>query len=147
MQTEEEVAKRIEELNLKIAEYKKWLARRDDFSRKAEATVINIYAKMKPDAAAQQLTVLDEDIAAAVLTKLTPRTASAIMNEMEAKRAARLTAIITGAAKGPGKKPAASSTPPAPASSTPPPPPQAEPSTPPPAPAPPSEVAPKDKGT
>lgn len=155
MQTEEQVAKRIDELNLKIAEYKKWLARRDEFSRKAEAAVIDIYAKMRPDAAAQQLTVLDEEIAAAVLVKLTPRTASAIMNEMETKRAARLTSIITGASKGPGKKPATSSTahpaaaptaaPSPPSASSPP---SAE-SAAPPAPAPAATPAaePKDKGT
>lgn len=114
LQTEQEVAKRVVELDQKIAEYQKWLARRDEFSRKAEAVVVNIYGKMKPDAAAQQLAILDEEIAAAVLTKLDARSASAVMNEMEPKRAARLTAIITGAAKGPGGKPPGA-TPPAPA--------------------------------
>lgn len=105
LQTEQRVEKRIAELNVKIAEYQKWLARREEFSRKAEAQVVSIYTKMKPDAAAQQLTILDEEMAAAVITKLTPKVASALMNEMDPKRAARLTAIITGAASGPGKLP------------------------------------------
>ncbi len=108
VETEKQVKERLEELNAKITEYQKWLARRDEFSRKAEATITNIYAKMKPDAAAQQLAVLDEETAAAVITKLNPRVASALMAEMDPKQAARLTAIISASGKGPkGKAPAA----------------------------------------
>jgi flagellar motility protein MotE (MotC chaperone) len=105
--TEKQVEKRVEELNVKIAEYQKWLARRDDFSRKAQSAITDIYAKMKPDAAAQQLTALDEETAAAVITKLSPKISSTLMAEMDAKKAARLTAIIAGSAKGPKGKPPA----------------------------------------
>ncbi|MEJ2124295.1 MAG: MotE family protein [Alphaproteobacteria bacterium] len=104
-ETEEKVSKRIAELNIRIAEYRKWLARRNDFSRKAQGVVVNIYSKMKPDAAAQQLTILDEEMAAAVLTKLSPKVASAVMNEMNPKHAARLTSIISGAMTGPDNAP------------------------------------------
>ncbi len=107
LETEEQVKARIADLEAKIADYRQWLARRDDFSRKAEASVTGIYAKMRPDAAAQQLMALDEEMAAAVITKLNPRTASAVMAEMDAKQAARLSAIISGAAKGPRGKPPA----------------------------------------
>ncbi len=105
--TEKEVAKRVEELNAKIAEYRRWMARRDEFSRKADAAVVGIYAKMKPDAAAQQLAILDEELAASMLLKLNPRVASAVMNEMDSRRAARLAAIIAMSTRGPGKKPPA----------------------------------------
>jgi flagellar motility protein MotE (MotC chaperone) len=105
--TEKQVEKRVEELNTKIVEYQKWLARRDEFSRKAQSIIIDIYAKMKPDAAALQLTALDEETAAAVITKLTPKISSAVMAEMDAKKAARLTAIIAGSSKGPKGKPPA----------------------------------------
>jgi flagellar motility protein MotE (MotC chaperone) len=105
--TEKQVSKRVDELNAKIAEYRRWIARRDAFSRKADAAVVGIYAKMKPDAAAQQLAILDEELAAALLIKLKPRVASAVMNEMEARRAARLAAIIALSTRGPGKKPPA----------------------------------------
>lgn len=105
--TEKQVEKRVEELNGRIAEYQKWMARRDDFSRKAQSTITDIYAKMKPDAAALQLSALDEETAAAVLTKLSPKISSALMAEMDAKKAARLTTIISASAKGPkGKLPA-----------------------------------------
>jgi flagellar motility protein MotE (MotC chaperone) len=103
--TEEQVKKRIEDLQKQIAEYKKWLARRDDFSKKAQGAVTNIYAKMAPDAAAQQPMALDEETAAAVLTQLKPAVASAVMAEMDAKVAARLTAIISASSKGPKGKP------------------------------------------
>ncbi len=104
-ETEEKVSKKIADLNIRITEYKKWLARRNDFSRKAQGVVVNIYSKMKPDAAAQQLTILDEEMAAAVLTKLSPKSASAVMNEMDPKHAARLTSIISGAMTGPDNAP------------------------------------------
>jgi flagellar motility protein MotE (MotC chaperone) len=104
-ETEEQVKKRIEDLQKQIAEYKKWLARRDDFSKKAQGTVTDIYAKMAPDAAAQQLMALDEETAAAVLTQLKPAVAGAVMAEMDAKVAARLTAIISASSKGPKGKP------------------------------------------
>lgn len=109
LETEEQVKNRIADLEAKIAEYRKWLARRDEFSKKAESSVTDIYAKMRPDAAAQQLMALEEEMAAAVIIKLNPRVASAVMAEMDAKQAARLSAIISGAAKGPKGKPPAKS--------------------------------------
>jgi flagellar motility protein MotE (MotC chaperone) len=93
-----EIAKRLELLEAKTAEYQKWLARRDEFSKKAQDSVVTIYARMKPDAAAAQLVAMDEETAAAILAKLDPRNASAILNDMEATHAARLTATISGAA-------------------------------------------------
>jgi flagellar motility protein MotE (MotC chaperone) len=105
--TEEQVKERVEELKGKIAEYQKWLARRDEFSQKAQVAITDIYAKMKPDAAAQQLMALDDETAAAVITKLNPRIASALMAEMDPKQAARLTSIISDSAKGPKGKPPA----------------------------------------
>ena len=117
IETEKQVEKRVEELSIKIAEYQKWMARRDEFSLKAQSIITDIYTKMKPDAAAQQLSALDEETAAAVIVKLSPKISSALMAEMEAKKGARLTSIISSSSKGPkGKVPAAPPPPPAPAS-------------------------------
>jgi flagellar motility protein MotE (MotC chaperone) len=96
---EQEIAKRIAVLEEKTADYQKWLARRDEFSKKANETVLRIYSRMRPDAAAVQLAALDEETAASVLTKLEPRTASLILNEMDPAQAVRLTGTISGAAK------------------------------------------------
>jgi flagellar motility protein MotE (MotC chaperone) len=96
---EQEIAKRIALLEEKTAEYQKWLARRDEFSKKASETVLRIYARMRPDAAAVQLAALDEETAASVITKLEPRVASLILNEMDPAQAVRLTATISGSGK------------------------------------------------
>lgn len=106
---EEEIAKRIALLEEKTAEFQKWLARREEFTTKANETVLRIYARMRPDAAAAQLAALDEETAAAVLTKLEPRAASLILNDMDPVQAVRLTATISAsgrvaAAKEPGKE-------------------------------------------
>jgi flagellar motility protein MotE (MotC chaperone) len=97
--TEQELEKRIALLEEKTAEFQKWVTRRDEFVKKARENLVLIYTRMRPDAAAMQLTAMDEETASAVLLKLDPRTASLILNEMEPAQAARLTAIIGGAAR------------------------------------------------
>ena len=97
--TEQELEKRIALLEEKTAEFQKWVTRRDEFVKKARENLVLIYTRMRPDAAAMQLTAMDEETASAVLLKLDARTASLILNEMEPAQAARLTAIIGGAAR------------------------------------------------
>jgi flagellar motility protein MotE (MotC chaperone) len=96
---EQEIAQRVAVLEEKTAELQKWLARRDEFSKKANDTLLRIYSRMRPDAAAVQLAALDEETAASLLVRLEPRTASLILNEMEPGQAVRLTATISGAGK------------------------------------------------
>ena len=87
---------RIAEVEAKRAEYEKWMALRDDFLKKAEASVVEIYSRMKPDAAAIQIAGMADETAAAVLAKLSPRSSSAIFNEMETGRAAHLADLLGG---------------------------------------------------
>lgn len=87
---------RIAEVEAKRAEYEKWMALRDDFLKKAEAGVVEIYSRMKPDAAATQIAGMADETAAAVLAKLSPRSSSAIFNEMETGRAAHLADLLGG---------------------------------------------------
>lgn len=94
-----ELQRRITVLEKRTAELREWLARRDAFVKKAQETLVSIYERMRPDAAASQLSAMDEETAAAVLTKIKPRLASAILNEMAPGVAARLTMTIAGAAK------------------------------------------------
>jgi flagellar motility protein MotE (MotC chaperone) len=96
---ERQLGERIALLDAKTAELQKWVARRDEFIDKARQNLVQIYTRMRPDAAASQLTAMDEETASAVLLKLEPRTASLILNEMEPTQAARLTSIIGGAAR------------------------------------------------
>lgn len=87
---------RIAEVEAKRAEYEKWMALRDDFLKKAEASVVEIYSRMKPEAAATQIAGMADETAAAVLAKLSPRSSSAIFNEMETARAAHLADLLGG---------------------------------------------------
>jgi len=96
---EADLEKRTHQLEAKMAEYQKWLARRDEFAAKAQESLVGIYAQMKPDAAAAHLAAMEEEVAAAILTKLGVRKSSAIMNEMASAKAARLSATIAGAAR------------------------------------------------
>jgi flagellar motility protein MotE (MotC chaperone) len=90
-----QLEQQIAALESKRAELEEWVKRRDELLAQAEDSVVAIYAKMRPEAAALQLASVDAETAAAVLAKLNSRTASAILNEMDPARAASLTSIMT----------------------------------------------------
>ncbi|MFI5013177.1 MAG: MotE family protein [Hyphomicrobiales bacterium] len=93
---EAQLQQRISELDAKQAEYKDWLQKREEFQKKADDNVVAIYSRMRPEAAASQLAVMEDATAAAILAKLNARSAGAILNEMDAGRAARLTDAMAG---------------------------------------------------
>ena len=84
------------DLEKKRAELEDMLKRRDEFQKLAEQSVVDIYSKMRPEAAAAQLAALDERMAAAVLIKLNARAASTILAEMDTPRAVSLAGLISG---------------------------------------------------
>jgi len=90
---------RIAALEAKRSEYEAWLKRRDDFLEQAQGGLVDIYGRMRPDAAAERLAELRVDLAAAILMKLDSRQASVILNEMNPKVAATLTAVIASASR------------------------------------------------
>lgn len=92
-----ELAERIAILDAKTAELKIWVKKREEFTAHAGAALIEIYSKMKPDAAARQIAEMSELTAAAVMAKLPPKVSSLVLAEMDATKASRLTAIIAGA--------------------------------------------------
>lgn len=94
-----DIDKRMKALEEKRAEYEEWLKRRNDFMAGAEDGVVKIYARMRPDAAAERLAEVDVELAAAILMKLDSRQAGVILNEMERKAAAALTGIMASAAR------------------------------------------------
>ncbi len=96
---EKEIEGRLKILEAKRAEYEEWLRRRNEVLAKADKTVVAIYSRMRPEAAALQLGNMEDEIAAAVIAELNPRVASAVLNEMEPARAAQLANIITDAPK------------------------------------------------
>jgi flagellar motility protein MotE (MotC chaperone) len=96
---QKDVDERIKTLEARRAEYEDWLKRRNDFLKSAEAGLVEIYRKMKPDAAAAQLAEINPEIASAIVMKLPPRQSSVILGEMPAGKAALLTRIIAIAGK------------------------------------------------
>lgn len=102
---EKQIGQRIAVLEAKSAEYKSWVERRDQFLKRAAASLVKIYSQMEPDSAALQLVSMDEETAASLLLKLDPQNASAILNEMVPEKAARLAATISGAARLPRPNP------------------------------------------
>lgn len=100
---EDGIAKRVAALEAKEAEVKAVLAEHEDARRRAEASLVAIYAKMRPDAAAAQIAALDDGTAAAVLRALSARQSSAILNEIPAERAVKLVNAIAGLVPAPDK--------------------------------------------
>jgi flagellar motility protein MotE (MotC chaperone) len=88
---------RVALLTAKTEELKSWVKKREDFTSHATKELIEIYSKMKPDAAASQLTAMDELTAAAITSKLSPKVSSLVLAEMDPTKAARLLAIVAGA--------------------------------------------------
>ena len=85
---------RIQDLDAKQAELRGWIDKRDAMIKQANEKLVGIYAKMRPEAAAAQISTLDDDMAATVLSQLPQRPASAIFNELSADRASKLAALI-----------------------------------------------------
>lgn len=94
-----EIDERVAKLEMRTAELKDWFARREEFARQASEQLVNIYAAMRPEAASEQMSRMDETTAAAILSRLEPRAASAILNDIPPEKAARLATILTGASR------------------------------------------------
>lgn len=95
----DQVDARIAALEKKRGEYEEWLQRRDDFLARARDNVVAIYANMTPDAAAEKLSTLNVELAAAIVMKLDPRKSGKILDEMNSKAAAMLTGVMASAAR------------------------------------------------
>ncbi len=101
---EGQLKQRIADLDAKQVELKQVMAQRDEVMKRARDNLVSIYAKMRPDAAADQLSALDDAVAAAVLAQLNPRQSSAILNEVSPARAVRLVNQMTAPVPADGKK-------------------------------------------
>lgn len=98
---EAEVSRKAEALAALVQESRTWVERREKLWVTARDGLVEIYAKMRPEVAAQQLAAMNEESAASIIAKLNSRTASAILNEMASEKAARL---ADGVLRGPRDK-------------------------------------------
>ena len=96
MKLQSDISLRMAELEARKAEVEVLVKQHEAFLRLADEGKIAIYLKMKPDAAAAQLALMDEALGAAIIAKLPPRTSSLILAEMPAEQAARLASALGG---------------------------------------------------
>lgn len=87
---EAEIGKRLAALETKENEVSSQIERIESFEKKIDESLVAFYAGMKADAAAAQLSELEDDIAAGILLKLKTKSSSAILSEMQAARGAAL---------------------------------------------------------
>lgn len=66
---ETEIRQRLAELEVKKAEYVEWLKKREEAMKQASESVVAIYARMRPEAAALQISAMEDAMAAAILAK------------------------------------------------------------------------------
>jgi flagellar motility protein MotE (MotC chaperone) len=95
-----QVKQRIADLEKAEASVQEWVAKREALLNAATDDLVAIYAKMQPESAAMQISAMDDQMAAAILGKLKPGAAGAILDEMEAERASKLAAFLSGAVGG-----------------------------------------------
>lgn len=91
---ETEIGKQIDALEAKRKDYQLWLEERNRFLDSASTIIVDIYAKMKADAAADQLVNLELDAAASVIARLKARQASDILSAMPPATAAEIASRI-----------------------------------------------------
>lgn len=87
---QQQVGAKLAALEAKQSELRAALERIEAFERKGDDSLVELYSRMKPEAAAAQLAQLDDEIAASLMLKLKAKTVSGILNEMEAARGAAL---------------------------------------------------------
>lgn len=93
-----DIEERIALLEEKRADLQRWVEKRERFAKAANDGLVEIFAKMRPDAAAQRMEKLPGELTAALLTKLKPGTAGTILNEMSADKAALVAVIMSAVA-------------------------------------------------
>lgn len=93
---DKKLKERIEALDKLSKSTQELLDRREQQMSKANESVVAIYAKSDPEAAAKQLDEMQDDFAAAILSKLPPQRAGAILGEMNASKASKIVNVMRG---------------------------------------------------
>jgi len=96
LEMEKRLEKLLRQLEKKREEYETWVMRRKEITDRMTRAMLDVYAKMEPEAAAAQIAQMEYAVAVAILTGLKPQKASAILTEMDPKKAGRLVNAIVG---------------------------------------------------
>lgn len=94
---ESQIDAKLKQLEERRAELQSWVEKQEEMKTAAEKSLVDIYAAMEADIAAEQLAGIEPRIASSVLRQMKPRQASAILNEMEPEQATPLIRIIAAA--------------------------------------------------
>lgn len=94
---EAEIDKKLTALEARRAELQGWVEQQRQLQAAAAASLVEIYAGMDPEVAAEQMSKVDAGLAASVLRQLKARQASLILNEMKPEQAAVLVKTIAAA--------------------------------------------------
>lgn len=97
-QLRDDLNARIETLEQRKEELQRWAQKREEFASKAQGTLVEVYAKMPAEAAAERLAKMEAQLSAALIMKLKPRTAAAILSEMPADEATYVSSIMAASA-------------------------------------------------
>lgn len=100
---EKEIAERVARLEEKIAEHNDWLSKRQEFAASVSSTLVQVFVRMKPEAAALQLSEMDDNLAAALVMKIDPKIAASILAEVPAAKGAQISRLLLAAAASGGK--------------------------------------------
>ena len=92
---EEEVDKKLEQLNQLRLNVEKLLAEKDAAEQKQIQDLAKMYEKMTADKAATVLGTVDQGLAVAILKQMKTKSAAKILNSMEREKAAKLTTGIS----------------------------------------------------
>lgn len=95
---EKQVDQKLDLMAERIAALKAWTERRDNFLKKSNDSLVQIFQSMRPDAAASQLTEIGPAMSASIIAKLEPKYSSAILTEMKPSDAAKITMVLTNLA-------------------------------------------------
>lgn len=93
------IERQLAQLESKRKELQDWVEKRDGILQSANQSLVDIYAKMDPEAAAAQLARADTTTAVSILHQLSPRRASEILDVMDADKAALLVKLLAATVK------------------------------------------------
>jgi len=94
-----DVTAKLEALEAQQKVLEAWMAKRDAALKSAGQELVEIYAKMDPEAAAAQLAKVDTPTTTSILRQMGPRGAGAILAVMEPDHAALLVRSIAAASR------------------------------------------------
>jgi flagellar motility protein MotE (MotC chaperone) len=96
---EAEIDRKLVALETRRTELQSWVERQRQLQSAAAASLVDIYAVMDPEVAAEQMANIDVRLASSILRQLKARQASLILNEMKPEQAAVLVKSIAAATK------------------------------------------------